>query len=157
MAAQSARDDSLLPTELRSLATLGISLAENELHLDFIRSSGPGGQNVNKVATAVRLTFDVRHSRSIPDDVKERLLALAGNRAMDAGVIRIVARRFRTQGGNRKDAMSRLVSLIRRAAVPPKPRRRTRPTAASKARRLDEKRRASVRKRERRAPHGDSD
>jgi ribosome-associated protein len=129
-----------------------LSLAEDEVRMEFIRSSGPGGQNVNKVATAVRLTFDVRRSRSVPEDVKERLLALAGSRAGVDGVLRIVARRFRTQGANRRDALARLAALLERAAVRPKARRRTRPTRASKERRLEDKRQAGARKRERRAP-----
>jgi ribosome-associated protein len=125
----------------------------DELRFEFIRSSGPGGQNVNKVATAVRLVFDVRRSRAIADDVKARLLALAGARASDDGVVRIVARRFRTQGRNRDDAIARLEALVRRASAKPKRRRPTRPTAASRERRLETKRRESRKKRERGARH----
>jgi ribosome-associated protein len=134
-------------------ATPELPIPEGEIRLEFTRSSGPGGQNVNKVATTVRLTLDVRRSRSLPDDVKERLLRLAGRRAAESGVLRIVARRFRTQGANRKDALARLAALIRRAEAPPTPRRRTKPTAASRERRLEDKRRRSARKRERGSRH----
>lgn len=127
-----------------------ISIDERELQLEFIRASGPGGQKVNKVATAVQLRFDVTHSPSLPNDVRERLIRLAGKRVTEDGVLVIEARRYRTQDRNRKDAIDRLISLIRKAAVPPKPRRRTKPTLASKERRLEEKRRRSEIKRQRR-------
>ncbi|MFN8179239.1 MAG: alternative ribosome rescue aminoacyl-tRNA hydrolase ArfB [bacterium] len=156
MSGDRAREESSAHA-LDSLETLGIFIPAEELRLEFIRSSGPGGQNVNKVATAVRLSYDVRRSRSIPDDFKERLLRLAGSRMTEAGVLQIVARRFRTQGANRKDAFARLAALLRRAAMRPRPRRATRPTAASRARRLEEKRRAAPTTRPRRARHGDSD
>jgi ribosome-associated protein len=118
-----------------------ISLDEAELDESFLRASGPGGQNVNKVATAVQLRFDAAASSSLPDAVKERLRRLAGRRMTDAGVIVITANRFRTQERNRADALERLVSLIAQATHAPKPRRPTRPTLASKRRRLDTKRR----------------
>ncbi|UCF59698.1 MAG: aminoacyl-tRNA hydrolase [Anaerolineaceae bacterium] len=127
-----------------------ISIDERELQLEFIRASGPGGQKVNKVATAVQLRFDVTHSPSLPNDVRERLIRLAGKRVTEDGVLVIEALRYRTQDRNRKDAIDRLISLIRKAAVPPKPRRKTKPTLASKERRLEEKRRRSEIKRQRR-------
>ena len=130
--------------------TPAISIDEREIELDFVRSSGPGGQKVNKVATAVQLRFDVRHSPSLPDDVRQRLTRLAGKRLTDDGVLIIEARRFRTQEQNRQDAINRLVELIRRAARKPRSRRKTQPTAASKQRRLESKRRRSDTKRWRR-------
>ncbi|MCK4795314.1 MAG: aminoacyl-tRNA hydrolase [Desulfobacteraceae bacterium] len=121
--------------------TRTIAIDEREIHQEFIRSSGPGGQNVNKVATAVQLRFDVRNSPSLPDDVRERLVRLAGRRFTEDGLLIIDARRFRTQERNRQDAIDRLVELIRKASEKPKLRRKTRPTLASKRRRLETKRR----------------
>lgn len=133
-----------------------IAIAEEELQETFVRASGPGGQNVNKVATAVELRFDVAASPSLPDDVKERLAPLAGRRLTKEGVLVIFADRFRTQERNREDALERLLGLLREAAVPPKPRRPTRPTLASKKRRLDSKaRRSGVKKLRTLAPSGD--
>jgi ribosome-associated protein len=129
--------------------TRSISIDEDEISEVFIRSSGPGGQNVNKVATAVQLRFDVANSPSLPDDVRERLIRLAGKRMTDSGELVIDARQFRTQLKNRADARERLAELIRRAAVRPKPRKRTKPTRASKERRLDGKRRRSQTKKRR--------
>src|SRR5262245_22760410 len=125
--------------------TPSISIAEGELEEHFIRASGPGGQNVNKRASAVQLRFDARRSPSLPDDVRARLERLARRRLTRDGVIVINAQRHRTQERNRQDARERLIDLIRRAAVPPIPRRATKPTAAARERRLEsKKRRASI-------------
>ncbi len=126
-------------------------LMNKEIKYEFIRASGPGGQNVNKVATAVQLRFDVAHSRALPDDVRKRLIRLAGRRITEHGVLIINARRFRTQERNRQDANERLVELIRKATEKPKLRRKTRPKLASKMRWLETKRRRGETKRMRRA------
>ena len=119
--------------------TPSIKIDENEIQLDFIRSSGPGGQNVNKVASAVQLRFDVRNSPSLEPEVKERLIKLAGSRMTDDGVLIIEAKRYRTQEQNRFDAIQRLVTLIQKALVKPKIRRATRPTLTAKAARVGDK------------------
>jgi ribosome-associated protein len=118
-----------------------IELDEREIQEDFVRASGPGGQNVNKVSTAVQLRFDVARSPSLPDPVRERLVKLAGRRLTQDGVLIIEAERYRSQRRNRDDALERLVALIREACEVETPRRPTRPTLASKKRRLDSKQR----------------
>jgi len=119
--------------------TPAIALDERELHWEFVHASGPGGQNVNKVATAVQLRFNAARSRSLPEDVRARLLALPGKRISRAGVIVILAQRFRSQEQNRRDACTRLVEYIRRAAQRPKPRKSTSPTRAAQLQRLTSK------------------
>jgi ribosome-associated protein len=125
--------------------TNSITLDEREIQESFVRASGPGGQNVNKLATAVQLRFDVGRSPALPEGVRARLKTLAGRRLTQDGVLVITAQRHRTQERNRQDALERLIDLIRRAATPPVPRRPTRPTLASKRRRLEAKsRRAGI-------------
>lgn len=112
---------------------------ENEITLEYIRASGPGGQNVNKVATAVQLRFDVLHSPSLGSDLKGRLILLAGKRVNAEGVLILEAKRFRTQEANREDALEKFYELIRKASEKPKTRRKTKPTKASKEERIKEK------------------
>jgi ribosome-associated protein len=130
--------------------TPSIALDERELQFEFIRASGPGGQKVNRTASAVQLRFKIPDSTSLPDDVKERLFRLGGKRISEDGVLIIHAKRFRSQEQNRQDAINRLVALLQKAAVPPKPRIRSKPSQASVERRLENKRRRSETKRSRR-------
>ena len=132
--------------------TSSIAIDEEELHFDFLRASGPGGQNVNKVSTAVRLRFDVRACPSLPEDTRARLMDLAGRRVGRDGVLSIEARRFRTQEANRQDAVARLMQLVQEAAERPKVRRKTRPSLAASMRRLATKHRRGQAKQARRPP-----
>ena len=120
-----------------------LKIRPGEVRFHFIRSSGPGGQNVNKVATAVQLRFDVCNSASLTPEIKDRLMRMAGNRLTQNGEIVIEARRFRSQQMNREDALERLARLLERACVPPKPRHRTKPSRAARLGRLETKRRRS--------------
>jgi ribosome-associated protein len=132
-----------------------IHLDDEELHFDFIRSAGPGGQNVNKVATACQLRFDVRQSLSLTEPVKERIIKLAGSRMTDEGVLVLEARRYRTQEQNRADALLRLTTLIEKATIEPKTRRATRPSLSAKAERVDSKKKRGETKQARRIHSSD--
>ncbi|NNF61410.1 MAG: aminoacyl-tRNA hydrolase [Gammaproteobacteria bacterium] len=136
--------------ELTVTDTLSIPL--DEFELSFIRASGPGGQHVNKSSTAVQLRFDIRSSPSLPDDVRKRLLRIAGNRVTTQGELILTAKRFRSRKQNRQDALDRVARLVRRATVVPKKRRRTKPTRAARRQRLDDKKRRGKVKRLRGRP-----
>jgi len=125
----------------------GLEIPDSDLEVAFVRSAGPGGQNVNKVASAVQLRFSLARNTTLPDDVKARLRQLAGQRVTDAGELLIVARETRSQEQNRRSAEQRLLDLVRRALVPPKKRHATKPTRASRQRRLDSKSRKQTHKR----------
>jgi ribosome-associated protein len=135
--------------------TRDLSIDESEIEEQFIRSSGPGGQKINKTSSAVQLRFDVRNSPSLPEEVRNRLENLAGNRMTEDGVLIIEASQHRSQKRNREDAFDRLVDLLRKASRKPKSRRATRPTVESRRRRLEEKRQRSEIKRLRRPPRRD--
>ena len=127
--------------------TPSLSIDENEIQLDFIRSSGPGGQNVNKVASGVQLRFDIRNSPSLESEVKERLIKLAGSRVTEEGILIIEAKKYRTQEQNRFDATQRLIAWIQKALEKPKVRRATRPSLTAKAARVgDKKKRGEIKK-----------
>jgi len=128
-----------------------LAIPEDEIAFRFVRASGPGGQNVNKVSSAVELRFDVAHSPTLPDEIKQRLIKLAGKRLSDDGVLLIDAHRFRTQGMNRKDVVERLIALVQAAAIPPKTRTPTRPSRSAREARLETKRKSSLIKQTRRS------
>jgi ribosome-associated protein len=134
-----------------------ITLDENELQFAYIRATGPGGQNVNKVATAVQLRFDIAHSPSLPEEVKARLVSLAGSRVTEDGTLIIEAKRYRTQEQNRVDAIQRLIVLIQKALYVPAARHSTRPTRASQARRVETKKKRGEVKRKRSTKAADWD
>jgi len=134
-----------------------ISIGEDELEFRFTHSSGPGGQNVNKVATAVQLRFDVRHSPSLPEHVRTKLIDIAGRKLTKEGVLIIDARRYRSQEKNRQDARERLIDLIRQATVIPKKRIKTRPSFQAKKRRLETKKKRSRTKQLRRSDYHPDD
>jgi ribosome-associated protein len=136
--------------------TPSLSIDDNEIQLRFVRASGPGGQNVNTVSTAVQLRFDVGNSPSLPGDVRTRLIRLAGNRITQDGILIIEARQFRTQERNREDAIERLIGLVRQATEKPKPRKKTRPSKAAEERRMEGKKlRSNVKKMRKAAPNPD--
>lgn len=137
--------------------TPSLAIDEREISEEFIRAAGPGGQHVNKVASAVQLRFDIAHSPSLPEEVRQRLLRQVRHRLTDEGVLIITAREARTQVQNRAAALAQFVEIVRRATIAPKPRRKTAPSATAKAQRLQRKRQRSDLKRIRRSVHKDSE
>jgi ribosome-associated protein len=135
--------------------TPSLALGDDEVVVEFVRAAGPGGQNVNKVATAVQLRFDVANSPSLPDDVRQRLRRLAGSRITADGILILNAKRWRTQQQNRAEAFAQLSELIRRATIRPKNRLKSKPSAAARAERLTRKRQRSTLKQNRRRVSGD--
>ncbi|MFC1501877.1 alternative ribosome rescue aminoacyl-tRNA hydrolase ArfB [bacterium] len=131
------------PDSKRIIVTPHLSIHEDEIQMQFIRSSGPGGQNVNKVASAVQLRFDVWNSPSLPEDVKKRLIHIAGRRMTKDGILIIQSRRFRTQAENRRDALHRFIQLIKESTIKPRRRIKTRTPHQVKMRRLENKRKRS--------------
>jgi ribosome-associated protein len=132
-----------------------IDVDENDIHYDFVRASGPGGQNVNKVSSAVVLRYDTRQL-SLPDNVRQRLTQLAGNRMTDDGVLIIKGQQFRTQERNKQDVLERFIELLRQSVIVPKPRVKTKPTRASRTRTLEAKRhRGQIKQNRRMGPHND--
>ncbi len=129
-----------------------ILLNESEIQEEFIRASGPGGQNINKVSTGVQLRFDVLNSPSLPEEVRQRLIRLADRRINEAGILVIEAKQYRTQNRNRQEALRRLIDIIEKSAIPPKPRHRTQPTNESKRKRVATKRHHSQLKKLRQRP-----
>ena len=133
-----------------------INIDDREIRFEFIRASGPGGQKVNKSSSAVQLRFDVLHSPALPEEVRSRLIGIAGRRLSEEGILVIEARRFRSQDRNRQDAVNRLVAMIRQAARKPRPRRSTRPSAAARERRVRlKKQRSAIKQQRSRRPESD--
>ena len=132
-----------------------LSIPLSEFRMSYIRASGPGGQHVNKSSTAVQVRFDVRNTVSLPNEIRQRLVAIAGNRLTTDGELIVTAQRFRSRKQNTQDALDRIARLVRRATIVPKKRRPTKPTAAARKRRLDDKKKRGERKRLRGRPGSD--